>query len=275
MRAVATGFGTAAAAADPRPHLASPKSIKFMSKQDRMAVVAAADAVRAAGGIPAGDRTGVYLAVGFIPFESAALDPLAAASTGPDGTFSMAAFSTGGLDAVHPLLTFQCLPNMPLHHVAANLGARGPYAVSYPGPAQFYLMLDRAVADLAAGVVDAALVGGVADQENFLVRYHFGRLPGARGRRLLDGAAFAVVVREADAAGRGLALDRLEIAYGVSPDPATPFGRERLDDDEPEEAYHGAAGPGLTLAAAPPGRALVHRLRTADGYGIEAAWSPA
>lgn len=89
---VVTGMGHADGDADPRPFLRIPKQRKFMGKQDAMAVVAAARALGSAGlaAEPLGERTGLYLVVGFIPFEAADVDRLLAASLDASGAFSMA-----------------------------------------------------------------------------------------------------------------------------------------------------------------------------------------
>src|SRR5437667_1190818 len=123
---------------DPMPYLKVKKLRKYMGVQDDLAVVAAAKALESAGlsGASLGERTGLYLAVGYIPFERADLDPLLAASLDADGNFSMEAFSRAGFRTVNGLLTFRCLPNMPAFHVSTNYDIQGPYFVTYPGPGQ-------------------------------------------------------------------------------------------------------------------------------------------
>ena len=149
---------------------------KFMGRQDELAVIAAARAVAAAALPKAlGERCGLYLSVGFIPFEDADLAMLVDASTA-EGRFSMERFSTTAFRALSPLLTFRCLPNMPAFHVSLNLDVQGPYSVGYPGIGQFYLALEEAAAALDEGTIDLALVGGVADQDNVLVQHHFSRI---------------------------------------------------------------------------------------------------
>ena len=178
-----TGTGSAIGEADPREFLANRKNRKFMGRQDDLAVVAAG---RALGSLARVDpeRTGLYLVVGYIPFEESDIESLVASSI-VEGRFSMAAFSTKGLDAVNPLLTFRTLPNMPAFHVSMNFDVQGPYWVGYPGAGQFYLALEEAVAALESGSIDRAVVGGVADQSNFLVRHHHRvRLGGGRADAL-------------------------------------------------------------------------------------------
>src|SRR5262249_6025354 len=167
---IATGVGVALGApCDPVPYLKVRKLRKFMGLQDDLAVVAAGRALHAAGrGAELGERAGLYLAVGAIPFDGAEIDALHAASS-IDGRFSMHRFASEGYLVPDPLLTFRCLPNMPAFHVSVNFDVQGPYFATYPGPGQLYAALDAASAALRTGTVDVALVVGVAHQRNFLV----------------------------------------------------------------------------------------------------------
>src|SRR5688500_2534550 len=100
------------------PWLKQPKMKKFMGKQDQLAVIAAGLAAREAG-LSEDDlrlRTGIYLCVGYIPFEQEDIESIARNSS-RNGEFSMELFSTTGFQEVNPLLTFRCLPNMPIFHV--------------------------------------------------------------------------------------------------------------------------------------------------------------
>lgn len=185
-------------AVDPSPFLKSRKSRKYMGLQDDMAVVAAGRALEAAGlAAPLGPRVGLYLAVGHIPFEEKDIVPVLEASLDDAGDFDIGRFSRVGYPRANPLLTFRCLPNMPAFHVSVNFGIEGPYFVTYPGLAAFYDALEEATVALARGRIDVALVGGVAHQENFLVRHHFGRnlAPGEPKEELADAAAFVVLER--------------------------------------------------------------------------------
>jgi Beta-ketoacyl synthase, N-terminal domain len=213
--------GPGDAPCDPMPYLRVKKLRKYMGVQDDLAVVAAAKALESAGLLARsaseglGERTGLYLAVGYIPFERADLDPLLAASLDADGNFSMEAFSTAGFRTVNGLLTFRCLPNMPAFHVSTNFVIQGPYFVTYPGPGQFYVALEEALTALEEGSIDRALVGGVAHQRNFLVESHFARVePPIPAQRLLDAAGCLVLERTSAAAARGIpARARLEESH--------------------------------------------------------------
>lgn len=183
---------------DPSPFLKSRKSRKYMGLQDDMAVVAAGRALEAAGlTAPLGPRVGLYLAVGHIPFEEKDIVPVLEASLDEAGDFDIGRFSRVGYPRANPLLTFRCLPNMPAFHVSVNFGIEGPYFVTYPGLAAFYDALEEATIALGRGRIDVALVGGVAHQENFLVRHHFARGLDASAPKeeLADAAAFLVLER--------------------------------------------------------------------------------
>lgn len=187
------GLASCEGSVDCTPWLLSRKMLKFMGKQDQLAVTAASLALERAGLGPGCPGLGLYLVVGHIPFESDDMLPLARESS-QDGTFSMERFSTIGLDQVNPLLTFRCLPNMPAFHCSLNLKIQGPSFTSFPGLGQFYLALEQAHWDLHEGRVETALVGAVADHNNFLVDYQRKRL--GQTRHLPDLAAFLCLGRE-------------------------------------------------------------------------------
>jgi hypothetical protein len=212
--AVVTGLGHALvgeggeAVVDPVPYLRARKSRKFMGLQDDLAVVAAGRALASAGlGLSdLGERAGLFLVVGYIPFDERDIGPVLAGSLDDDGRFSMARFADEGVARAHPLLTFRCLPNMPAYHISANFDVQGPYQVGYPGAAQLYEALRDARDALAGGAIDVALLVGVASQRNFLVEHHFGRLdPPVPPGELRDAAGCLILEGAARAAGRGAA----------------------------------------------------------------------
>jgi hypothetical protein len=264
-------------ALDVTPFLKSRKMRKFMGKQDQLAVVAANGALEGRG--IAGDalrlRTGIYLTVGYIPFERDDIEAMARHSL-EAGQFSMRMFSTEGIEQVNPLLTFRCLPNMPTFHVSMNCGIQGPYFVTYPGAGQFYLALERAVDALAAGEIDHALVGAVADQNNFLVQFDRARRRGAVAGPACDAGAVLLLERvdvDVNAAPR-LHLVDLEVGYRAH-DPWSPISHdERFDPCGAEEADLGAASLPAVLHAARVNGApqVVHRLASCDGIEARSTW---
>ena len=190
------------------PWLKSRKMRKFMGKQDQLAVAAAGRAAAdAALDEPTlRERAGLYLCVGHIPFEGSQLQAIASGSV-RDGEFCMERFSTTAFERANPLLTFRCLPNMPAFHVSLNLGIRGPYFITYPCAGQFYLALECAAAALESGEVDVALLGAVADQNNFLVAYHFCRTPGPRTLTDWEGVGWSAFLCLKSGRGRARAAE--------------------------------------------------------------------
>lgn len=278
---VLTGLGMArGATCDPTPYLRQRKLRKFMGVQDDLAVVAAGLALESAAlaGTELGDAAGLYLAVGYIPFEQADLETLHAASC-ENGLVSMRRFSTDGLAAANPLLTFRCLPNMPAFHVSTAFGLQGPYVVTYPGAAQLYGALEAACAALRAGHVAIALVGGVAHQQNFLVAHHFARIePPTPAERLGDGAGVLVLETAGHAAARGAPvrghLLACELAYRPwDPFADTPAARERFDAREADLELGPASLP-VAVAAATRGRHR-HELLSRDGFEAGSVWERA
>jgi len=271
------------ATVDPTPFLKIRKSRKFMGTQDDLAVVATGRALASAGlAGPLGERTGLFLAVGYIPFREEDIGPVLAASMTDDGErFDVNRFGAGGFQKAHPLLTFRCLPNMPAYHVSVSFDVQGPYCVTYPGPSQLYAALEEARAALEDGRIDVALVGGVAHQSNFLVRHHFARVePPTPADRLRDAAAVLVLETEAHAKAREAKvrarLDELRIAY--APFDVLTEGRASVETIDEAPATEGL-GPALVahaLATAfEAGRTglLVHTVEGRDGVSARSKWS--
>lgn len=215
------------------------KTLKFMSKQDRLAVSAAGKAITQADDRPENLETGcgVFMAVGYIPFRLVDAAEFCEAAI-ENGEFSMRKFSTEGFDRINPLLAFSCLPNMPAHHVSANFDLRGEYFVTYPGTPQFCLALEEAIACIAEGRAQSAIVGGVADQSNFLVQNHYKKSRPNEIVHAADAAAFVFIEPEWRAKQRNAPvlarLDGLDMAYeeeanGIeTSDPEIEFGAATL-----------------------------------------------
>lgn len=259
-------------------YLKTPKSRKFMGKQDHLAVCAAGRALESAGldTSALGPKAGLFLAVGFIPFERGDIEALIAGSV-ENGRVSLRRFGTDGFSAVNPLLTFRCLPNMPAYHISACFDIQGEYFVTYPGPGQFYNALEEALNALAADRIRVALVGSVADQTNFLVSHHHGRLrPPIPSADLRDGAGFLVLEKAAENTARGgLAHGRLK-DFKLNYTPHDPFTTE-LDWAENftgcsmPDGHFGAASLPIVLAMAQKG-GLRHELRARDGICATSTW---
>ena len=302
---------------DVLPWLLTKKMRKFMGKQDMLAVVAAGRCLANAG-LPAPaqeeadpargersrqterealeafrrDRMGVYLSVGYIPFERGDIDGLAISSVDQNGEFSMERFGKDALLEVNPLLAFRCLPNMPIFHISLNFKIQGPYFIAYPGVGQFYLALEEALFALEDDRIDLALLGGVADQDNFLVAHHFKKSRNDNENfQPLDAGGFLCLERREAAKKRGAQALAILKDYRVSyqaPDfeGNPPIFREtlKLRGQENVPSLAGARetgdyrGPGSLpvllqdLVAKGERGEFFHGARAMDGIEAESVW---
>jgi len=288
-RVTVTGIGSALLPpfgsdldAEARTYLRNPKLLKFTGLQDRLALIACGRALATAGLGPddLGDRAGIFLTSGYLPFERADIETLLAASI-VDGSLSLQAFSTAGIAAVNPLLTFRCLPNMPAYHVSAAFNIQGSYVTTYPGPGQLQVALEVASAELDGGAVDIALVCGVAHQRNFLVEHHFNRIDTpVDASRLADAAGCLVLERPACAdrpAVRPVAhLLRLETTYRpFDPSAGEPPPHQKATDTAPlHDCELGPAElPLALLRASGSGPAVFrHELLSREGMTCSSVW---
>lgn len=188
----------------PTDFLLQRKTIKFMSKQDRLAVEAAGNAIQESGLTPEilGSDTGVFMTVGYIPFEFDIAEKLATDST-VDNAFSMRDFTSAAIEKLNPLLAFTCLPNMPAHHIAMNNQILGPYFITYPDIIQFAVTMQEAITRVQEGSIRCALVGAVADQNNFLVNHHYQKQTQKPNISTSDSSAFLILETETSARKRG------------------------------------------------------------------------
>lgn len=303
---VVTGAGSASdPGLDPRPLLKERKMRKFMGAQDRLALAAARAALESAGIAPEGPelgpRAGLYLCVGYLPFEREDVDLVCEGSCSPEGRFDLGAFVGAGYEAINPLLTFRCLSNMPAYHTSTNLGIQGPYVTSYAGRGQLYTCLEEALWALHEGQIERALWGGVAYQRNFLVEHHLTRVErplSSAGETLPigDGAGVVVLERFDAALARG-ALIRgrpCDLSLDYAPrEPSLPPSEPPREVFGPSEWVPsldlGAASLPVALAAAyasPPdspgtprseaprrgARVHLHEAWTDDGYRLRSEW---
>jgi hypothetical protein len=248
---------------DVLPWLKYRKMKKFMGKQDELAVIASGLAARDAR-LSEEDlrtKTGLYLCVGFIPFERQEIETIARNSS-DNGRFSMDLFSTKGFDEVNPLLTFRCLPNMPIFHVSLNLNIQGPYFITYPGAAQFYVALEQACLALENREIDFALVGGVVDQNNFLVQHHYKRT--AIGTKATpDAAGFLCLERNG--------IDRGLVSLHMKYQPRETEQIERWADADVEQ-HLGAASLAVLLDQSQQAGNVRHYIESVDGMEAESFW---
>jgi len=268
---VVTGMGhVVSAPCDPTAYLKVRKNRKFMGVQDDLAVVAAGLALKQAGlGSGLGERVGVYLAVGHIPFEQSDIDLLLENSI-DDGGISMRRLSTAGYSQLNPLLTFRCLSNMPAFHISVNFDIQGPYFVTYPGAGQFYVALDQAGSALRSGMIDIAVIGGVAHQQNFLVEHHFQRIEPA-AERLLDAGGCLIAELSQHANQRNARIRAVLRQYDIRYRAHDPFQESlRPLETGADPAMGPASLPvALSLGCEPM---LRHEITGRDGINASSLW---
>lgn len=184
-------------------YLKNVKDRKLMSKQDKLAILTAAKAWREskiAKDEEILSETGIYFCVGILPFIDKELEKLAKLSQ-KDGKFDEELFSTSGFNSMNPLLTFKCLPNMPLFHISFNLDITGRYMMSYPNSDDFLVTLERAIDDLKDGQIKAAIVGAACDQQNILVKHHLARLSEGLEHKAVDCSASLILEHKVPSQG--------------------------------------------------------------------------
>jgi hypothetical protein len=177
------------------PYLKQAKLKKFLSKQDRLAIIGFANLLNQFKGDRENllKKSGLYLCVGYIPFEENTIRSLAKASQA-EGAFSMDAFSSNGISSINPLTTFKCLPNMPAYHITSTFDLQGTSFTTYPGTGQLYQAIEMAMLDLEMNKIDYAFVGAVCDQDNFLVKSFHNRIN--QNCKLIDAAGFCCLTNQ-------------------------------------------------------------------------------
>ena len=162
-----------------------------MSKQDKLALISASNAYKNfikkndLDPLEISERVGVFFCVGILPFEDKPLEKIAETSQ-INGKFNNDKFSNECYNSMNPLLTFKCLPNMPLFHISYNLGITGPYLMTYPGHLDLFESFLRAIEELNDDTIDYAIVGASCDQKNILVKHHYDRCQEGLSIRSVD-----------------------------------------------------------------------------------------
>lgn len=291
----ASGFpwthGAEVADFEPRRHLPDRKAIKLMSRNARLAVHAAGDALAQAGagavGEGEGEGCGLFAACGYEVPEmddvvgmmagSRAEDPPDDAPAPGEGRvpLSLRRLFESGRHRMNPIDALKVLPNMAMAHVAITHGIRGVNLSVGPWGGSALAAVGEGAKALLRGSCEAALVGGTDAQVNpFDVSYlgtrgllsptgacrpfdggRDGTVPG-------EGAAFLLLEGRARAEARGArALARLA-GWGSGAAP----GDGPADFGAPggPEGYGGAAERALRRAGWDPGDV---DLWVADGWG--------
>jgi 3-oxoacyl-(acyl-carrier-protein) synthase len=202
--------------------LRTPKLEKYLSWPTTLAVGAAVSAWRAAGRTvpePAGDRAGVYAAVGTSALECDEFLPACAAAwTGPDpGDYA----AVGGrpLRLIEPHFALRTLANGPAAFVSMELGLRGPSTVFVQSRSASVLALQAACDDLALRRVDIAVVvacDSLLEPSTLVAMERAGLLDRPSVPSLGEGAAALVLSRDDGESRRAGTIVEVESFCGES-----------------------------------------------------------
>jgi len=154
------------------------KAIKLMSRDIKLSVIAADEAVRNSGLItktideeninidPA--RTAINLGAGVISCDLVELAPAVAKSI-TDGAFDIRKWGKNGLENLTPIWLLKYLPNMLACHTGIIHDIQGPSNTITCGEASALLAIGEAVDVIARGDADMALAGGCEAKVNPIV----------------------------------------------------------------------------------------------------------
>jgi len=154
------------------------KSIKLMSRDIELSVIAAHEALFHSGLVTKGidpdkininpERTAINLGAGLISCDLVELAPAVAASI-TDGKFDLHKWGKEGLEMVTPLWLLKYLPNMLACHVGIIHDIQGPSNTITCAEAAAHLAIAEAFQVIARGNSDYALAGGAEAKVNPIV----------------------------------------------------------------------------------------------------------
>jgi len=154
------------------------KSVKLMSRDIELSVIAANEALTHSGLITKGidpdkininpERMAINLGAGLISCDLVELAPAVAASI-TDGKFDLHKWGKDGLDLVTPLWLLKYLPNMLACHVGIIHDIQGPSNTITCAEAAGHLAIAEASQVISRGGSDYALAGGAEAKVNPIV----------------------------------------------------------------------------------------------------------
>lgn len=262
------------------------KSLKVMSREIQLGVVAASLATSEAGVVPDGvdpERLGVVFGADMIHCEP---DEIANAyrRSLAGGRFDIRLWGRSAMEEIYPLWMLKYLPNMPACHIAIAHDARGPNNSHSLSEASSLMALGEATRIIERGDADIIIAGGTAcrvhpvlwvrsklqevtrrhDEPDRLLRPFDAHRDGFVNG---EGAAAFVLERREHAAARGAKMLARVIGYGTS--------YERRADGQPPEGFgtRRAIRAGLRSAGLRPsdiGHVNAHGLSTVGDDRAEA-----
>jgi 3-oxoacyl-[acyl-carrier-protein] synthase II len=154
------------------------KAVKLMSRDIKLAVIAASEALTSSGLITKGidpekvnvdpERMAINLGAGLISCDLVELAPAVATSiTG--GKFDIHKWGKDGLEMVTPLWLLKYLPNMLACHIGIIHDIQGPSNTITCAESSAHLAIGEAAQIIARGGSDIALVGGAEAKVNPIV----------------------------------------------------------------------------------------------------------
>ncbi len=154
------------------------KSVKLMSRDIELAVIAASEALTNSGLITQGiepervninpERMAINLGAGLISCDLVELAPAVAASV-TDGRFDIHKWGKDGLELVTPLWLLKYLPNMLACHIGIIHDIQGPSNTITCAEASSHLAISEAAQIIARGDAVYALAGGAEAKVNPIV----------------------------------------------------------------------------------------------------------
>ena len=154
------------------------KSIKLMSRDIKLAIIAADEALRSSGLITKAidpenintdpTRISINLGAGLISCDLVELGPAVAAST-TNGKFDIRKWGKDGLELVTPLWLLKYLPNMLACHIGIIHDIQGPSNTITCAESSAQLAISEAAQIIARGGSDVALAGGAEAKVNPIV----------------------------------------------------------------------------------------------------------
>ncbi len=159
------------------------KSVKLMSRDIQMAVLAADDAMKDSGlntraNNPDGPididpvRSGVNIGAGSMCCDLTELSQAASGST-TDGKFDLNKWGAGGMESLTPLWLLKYLPNMLSCHVSIIYDLQGPSNCITCGESSGLMSIGEAYRQISRNKADIILAGGAESKVNAmnLMRY--------------------------------------------------------------------------------------------------------
>jgi 3-oxoacyl-[acyl-carrier-protein] synthase II len=154
------------------------KSVKLMSRDIELAIIAANEALTGSGLITKGidpekvnidpRRMSINLGAGLISCDLVELSPAVAVSI-TDGKFDIHKWGKDGLEMVTPLWLLKYLPNMLACHIGIIHDIQGPSNSITCAEASSHLAISEAAQIIARGDSDIALAGGAEAKVNPIV----------------------------------------------------------------------------------------------------------